>query len=57
MLRKQIINKSPSAPSPVVGQIDVAAVAAVLVTSEGPDSCGSCLRRSAGSQRDSLGGR
>ena len=36
MLRKQIITKSPSAPSPMPGRIDVAAVATVLVTSEDP---------------------
>ena len=37
MLRKQIINVSPSTPAPQAGRIDVAAVATVLVTSEDPD--------------------
>ncbi|OJW10292.1 MAG: hypothetical protein BGO49_07025 [Planctomycetales bacterium 71-10] len=37
MLRKQIINRSPSAPSPLTGRIDVAAVATVLVTTEDPE--------------------
>jgi len=37
MLRKQIINRSHSAPSPVPGRIDIAAVATVLVTSEDPE--------------------
>jgi hypothetical protein len=34
MLRKQIIKPSPAAPIPLAGEIDVAAVATVLVTSE-----------------------
>jgi hypothetical protein len=37
MLRKQIIPPSPAAPSPLPGQVDVAAVATVLVTSEEPE--------------------
>lgn len=37
MLRKQIITRSPSVPSPVPGRITVAAVATVLVTSEDPE--------------------
>ena len=36
MLRKQIIKKPPASPVSVEGQIDVAAVATVLVTSEDP---------------------
>jgi hypothetical protein len=37
MLRKQIIRQSPTTPAPMTGQIDVAAVATVLVTSEDPE--------------------
>jgi hypothetical protein len=37
MLRKQIIEVPPAAPDPMTGQIDVAAVATVLVTSEDPE--------------------
>jgi hypothetical protein len=37
MLRKQIIKPSPAPPIPMPGEIDIAAVAAVLVTSEDPD--------------------
>src|SRR3954464_12571006 len=37
MLRKQIIKPSPAAPIPMPGEIDIAAVATVLVTSEDPD--------------------
>jgi hypothetical protein len=37
MLRKQIIKPSPAAPTPMPGEIDIAAVATVLVTSEDPD--------------------
>ena len=37
MLRKQIVKPSPSTPIPRLGQIDVAAVATVLVTSEDAD--------------------
>jgi hypothetical protein len=36
MLRKQIIKPSPAAPIPMPGEIDIAAVATVLVTSEDP---------------------
>ncbi len=36
MLRKQIIGSSPATGAPVPGEIDVAAVATVLVTSEDP---------------------
>jgi hypothetical protein len=36
MLRKQIINVPPKAQAPMPGEIDVAAVATVLVTSEDP---------------------
>jgi len=36
MLRKQIIKGPPASPVPVAGQIDIAAVATVLVTSEDP---------------------
>ena len=37
MLRKQIIKGLPADPVPVPGEIDIAAVATVLVTSESPD--------------------
>ena len=37
MLRKQIIKVPTTVPAPMPGQIDVAAVATVLVTSENPD--------------------
>ena len=37
MLRKQIIKGSPAAPIPMPGEIDIAAVATVLVTSEAPE--------------------
>ena len=37
MLRKQIINVPPQPQAPMPGQIDVAAVATVLVTSEDPE--------------------
>jgi hypothetical protein len=37
MLRKQIIGPSTAPPAPLMGRIDVAAVAAVLVTSEDPN--------------------
>ena len=37
MLRKQILNVPPKPQSPMPGEIDVAAVATVLVTSDGPD--------------------
>ena len=37
MLRKQIIKVPTTIPAPMPGQIDVAAVATVLVTSEDPD--------------------
>jgi hypothetical protein len=37
MLRKQIIKVSPAVPDPMPGQIDVAAVATVRVTSEDPE--------------------
>src|SRR4051812_37779019 len=37
MLRKQIIGPSAAPPAPTPGEIDVAAVATVLVTSEDPD--------------------
>src|SRR4051794_24346841 len=37
MLRKQIIKPSPAPPIPMPGEIDIAAVATVLVTSEDPD--------------------
>jgi hypothetical protein len=37
MLRKQIIKGLPADPVPVPGEIEIAAVAAVLVTSESPD--------------------
>jgi hypothetical protein len=36
MLRKQIIKPSPATPAPMPGEIDIAAVATVLVTSEDP---------------------
>jgi hypothetical protein len=36
MLRKQIIGRSAAPPAPTPGEIDVAAVATVLVTSEDP---------------------
>src|SRR3954451_10760700 len=36
MLRKQIINENPKTQAPMQGEIDVAAVATVLVTSEDP---------------------
>src|SRR3954451_20019836 len=36
MLRKQIINENPKTQAPMPGEIDVAAVATVLVTSEDP---------------------
>jgi hypothetical protein len=37
MLRKQIIMATPANPVPPPGEIDIAAVATVLVTSEAPD--------------------
>jgi hypothetical protein len=37
MLRKQIIKPSHTPPAPMPGEIDIAAVATVLVTSEDPD--------------------
>src|SRR4051794_10676288 len=37
MLRKQIIDVPRTIPAPLMGRIDVAAVATVLVTSEDPD--------------------
>jgi hypothetical protein len=37
MLRKQIIKGLPADPVPVPGEIEIAAVATVLVTSESPD--------------------
>src|SRR4051794_38406359 len=37
MLRKQIIKPSSAIPTPMPGDIDVAAVASVLVTSEDPE--------------------
>ena len=37
MLRKLIINPHPAAPDATTGEIDIAAVATVLVTSEVPD--------------------
>src|SRR5258705_11753255 len=37
MLRKQIIKGLPADPVPSTGEIDIAAVATVLVTSESPD--------------------
>src|SRR5947199_10396368 len=37
MLRKQIIQRSPATPIPMPGEIAVAAVATVLVTSEDPE--------------------
>ncbi len=37
MLRKKIIKPSPAIPIPVPGEIDIAAEATVLVTSEAPD--------------------
>jgi hypothetical protein len=37
MLRKQIIQPSPAPPVPMPGEIDITAVATVLVTSEDPD--------------------
>ena len=37
MLRKQIIRAPASAPAPTPGEIDIAAVATVLVTSEAPE--------------------
>jgi hypothetical protein len=37
MLRKQIIRPSTTTPAPTPGEIDIAAVATVLVTSEAPE--------------------
>jgi hypothetical protein len=37
MLRKQIIGAPASSPAPITGEIDIAAVATVLVTSEASD--------------------
>src|SRR5215217_7362379 len=37
MLRKQIIKPSHTPPAPMPGEIDIAAVATVLVTSEDPE--------------------
>src|SRR3954449_9903223 len=37
MLRKQIIGTTPEAPAPTPGELDIAAVATVLVTSEDPE--------------------
>jgi hypothetical protein len=37
MLRKQIIKGLPAAPDPMPGQIDIASVATLLVTSEDPE--------------------
>jgi hypothetical protein len=37
MLRKQFIDPSPASPIPIPGEIDIAAVATVLVTSESPE--------------------
>ena len=37
MLRKQIIKATPANPVPAPGEIDIAAVATVQVTSEAPD--------------------
>jgi hypothetical protein len=37
MLRKQIIKAPASSPSPTPGEIDIAAIATVLVTSESPE--------------------
>ena len=37
MLRKQIIRASAATPAPTPGEIDIAAVATVLVTSEAPE--------------------
>jgi hypothetical protein len=37
MLRKQIIKATPASPVPPPGEIDIAAVATVLVTSESPE--------------------
>src|SRR4051794_20958301 len=37
MLRKQIINVPPKTQAPMPGEIDVAAIATVLVSSEEPD--------------------
>ena len=37
MLRKQIIKPPPATPAPTPGEIDIAAVATVLVTSEAPE--------------------
>ena len=37
MLRKQIIKPHPATPDATTGEIDIAAVATVLVTSEAPD--------------------
>jgi hypothetical protein len=37
MLRKQIIRPSPATPAPMTDEIDIAAVATVLVTSEAPE--------------------
>ncbi len=37
MLRKQIIKPEPATPEATTGEIDIATVATVLVTSEAPD--------------------
>ena len=37
MLRKLIIKPHPATPNATTGEIDIAAVATVLVTSEAPD--------------------
>ena len=57
MLRKQIINPQPTTPNATTGEIDIAAVATVLVTSEAPDHPMITPSTPIGDREDPLGRR